>query len=347
MNQESKMAELQTVPVGSIDSNPFRQTETYPYVERKIETLQRSIAKVGLWEGVIARQSGNRFQLAFGHHRIEAGRRAGLESATLIVRDLTDEQMLQFMGRENMEDYNADFLVMLETWEATVGFFDARGRQKLQTIELARFLGWTGTRADRKCDIASHTARACSAAAPLIQAGYIARDDLRDLSVAAAMDILEQAQKRIDQVDRAVSAKKMNPQAARAAKRDVSRAAVRTVQDYREGSVRKRDLRGQVDVTTYRFAQEAKRRVPLFDEFARDLAASIARMVEKDSAADRLAQMVQALPDVTLDDDKQAIARIDFELGALAERVAIWRKRITSPEKKVTHLRVANHGDEQ
>jgi hypothetical protein len=25
--------------------------------------------------------------------------------------------MLQFMGRENLDDYNADFLVMLQTWE--------------------------------------------------------------------------------------------------------------------------------------------------------------------------------------------------------------------------------------
>ena len=36
----------------------------------------------------------------------------------MVVRDLDDKQMLQFMGRENGEDYNADFLVMLEIWEA-------------------------------------------------------------------------------------------------------------------------------------------------------------------------------------------------------------------------------------
>jgi hypothetical protein len=31
--------------------------------------------------------------------------------------------MLQFMGRENGEDYNAEFLVMLNTWEAAARFF--------------------------------------------------------------------------------------------------------------------------------------------------------------------------------------------------------------------------------
>jgi hypothetical protein len=42
-------------------------------------------------------------------HRAEAARQLGLEENPLVARKLTDEQMLQFMGRENMEDYNADF----------------------------------------------------------------------------------------------------------------------------------------------------------------------------------------------------------------------------------------------
>ena len=33
-----------------------------------------------------------------------------------------------FMGRENMEDYNADFLCMLETWHAGVEFSRSAAR---------------------------------------------------------------------------------------------------------------------------------------------------------------------------------------------------------------------------
>jgi hypothetical protein len=33
------------------------------------------------------------------------------------------------MGRENMEDYNADFLVMLESWEAAMKLPAARRRK--------------------------------------------------------------------------------------------------------------------------------------------------------------------------------------------------------------------------
>jgi hypothetical protein len=37
------------------------------------------------------------------------------------------------MGRENMEDYNADFLVILESWEAAIKYC-GRGREHPQTI---------------------------------------------------------------------------------------------------------------------------------------------------------------------------------------------------------------------
>ena len=43
---------------------------------------------------------------------------------------------MQYMGRENMEDYNADFLVMLESWEAAIKYC-GRGRENPQTIDVA------------------------------------------------------------------------------------------------------------------------------------------------------------------------------------------------------------------
>jgi hypothetical protein len=87
--------------------------------DRTTETSHH-LSLISLWEGVIARQVGDRYQTAFGHHSIEAAKREGLTEAAIILRDLDDEQMLQFMRRENMSDYNADFLTMLQTWDAAV-----------------------------------------------------------------------------------------------------------------------------------------------------------------------------------------------------------------------------------
>jgi hypothetical protein len=50
------------------------------------------------------------------------------------------------MGRENMSDYNADFLTMLQTWDAAVSYFPSRDGKRDQLIEIANFLGWTPKR---------------------------------------------------------------------------------------------------------------------------------------------------------------------------------------------------------
>lgn len=122
------MSELVTVEVSRVHPNPWRDgtgnatwesvRETYGYNQKKLEDLAASISKNGMWEGIIARQSGpsgevrrkpGGVELAFGHHRIEAARLAGLKSIRLIVRDLTDDQMLTFLAHENNEDFGNDF----------------------------------------------------------------------------------------------------------------------------------------------------------------------------------------------------------------------------------------------
>jgi hypothetical protein len=49
--------------------------------------------------------------------------------------------MLQFMGRENMSDYNADFLTMLQTWDAAVQHLESGSVNNLQAIDITDLLG--------------------------------------------------------------------------------------------------------------------------------------------------------------------------------------------------------------
>ena len=57
------------------------------------------------------------------------------------------------MGRENMADYNADFLTMLQTWDAAVAFWPSKDGQADQPIEIATLLGWTQDRSYRDAAI--------------------------------------------------------------------------------------------------------------------------------------------------------------------------------------------------
>jgi hypothetical protein len=97
--------------------------------------------------------------------------------------------MLQYMGRENLEDYNAAFLIQLEAWEAALnsGLLGEHSL-KQQVIDIARLLGWIRPRGDTTRDgmKINDTASACHAAYTVIQAGKMKREDFVGLTVTAA-----------------------------------------------------------------------------------------------------------------------------------------------------------------
>lgn len=326
------MSEIIVTPIGSIDPNPFRLLSEYPYVERKIESLMRSFKDVGMWEGVIARKAGNRSQIAFGHHRIEAARRLKLKQVSLVVRDLTDEQMIQFMGRENLEDYNTDFLCMLETWEAAVKFL-VRDRENLQPIHIARLLGWTRVDGEEKLNA---TARACSAAHALIKGGYLSRDDLRELSVKAAQEIVERAQSRMEQIDKMAKITQRPPSETERAKQHIGKAARVVAKGYRQGThgLGIKDLRGRVDSEAFKSSSKSKKQSPLFAVFSGAVIDSIQKMLRTDATSDKLEQIVGSLSEITMDEDHAAVRRIDFALAEHGILTDGWRKKL-APKGKV------------
>lgn len=323
------MTQVQAISIENIDANPFRRLGDYPYVERKVEALMRSIKDVGLWEGVIGRSAGNRVEIAFGHHRVEAARRVGLTAINIIVRDLTDDEMLAFMGRENMEDYNADFLTMLETWEAAVGHFTSMDVNHANPIEIARILGWTQERSHTDALQMNRTAEACNSAHSLIKGGYVKRGDLHDMTVNDAREILTRASANMKRLD-ALGKQGQRPAAEiEKAKQQVAKAIKTTSDEARDGAVAKKDLRGRLDTNTYIHAKEAKVKTPLFAEFGKVLASRIEGMLATDVNADKLAEMVKVITMIDTDEDKQIVERVKFYLGQLSDRADKWAIRLT------------------
>lgn len=101
------MSELKQVRLSDLKANPHRDGKRFPLVETRLALLQESIKAEGFWEGIIAREVDvNFYEIAFGHHRIEAARRVLGKGAEIpiIIRDLSNTDMLRFMERENIED---------------------------------------------------------------------------------------------------------------------------------------------------------------------------------------------------------------------------------------------------
>jgi ParB/RepB/Spo0J family partition protein len=94
-----------------IDPNPFRDLEGHPLRREQIEQLKASIRSNGFWEGLLVRPhpaEHDRYQLAFGHARLQAAIEAKIRDASFNVRTLDDDAMIRAMADENVSQFGRD-----------------------------------------------------------------------------------------------------------------------------------------------------------------------------------------------------------------------------------------------
>lgn len=338
------MSIIRQINLEKVDPNPYRMLGDYPYNTQKLSVLVRSIKDVGLWEGVIGREKNDRVQIAFGHHRIEAARRAGLSDVNVVVRDLSDDDMLRFMGRENGEDYRTDFLVLLETWEAACENLPSRDGNNTQSIEIAKFLGWVQNRTGTSSVQMNRSAEACNSAYNLIKGKYVERSDLENLTVNEAREICTRAQANMKRLDQMAKENNRTPKEIEKSKQQVAKAVKATAEQSREGKVAQKDLRSTLDVNTYRLAKEAKVKEPLFAQFGNQLADRISAMLNDDVNAGKLENIIDALDVIETEQDHAVVTTIKANLKGLSERSMRWHSKM-SMEKVVTLKAVKGGAD--
>lgn len=106
------------IKVASVDNNPYRSFEANPLDQLKVDGLKESIESTEFWDNLVLRKNPDaegRYQLAYGHHRVEALKQLGVEDMDVPVKDIDDDTMLKMMSIENKSDWGSSILVMLET----------------------------------------------------------------------------------------------------------------------------------------------------------------------------------------------------------------------------------------
>jgi hypothetical protein len=181
---------LRDVAVADLRPNPFRRLDQYPIRREKVEALKES----------------------------------GITRAQINVRELTNEQMLKMMARENMQEWGTSAGIELETIRAVI---DAFGKGEIDLLPVpkktpadairhvggnssktytkttvARFLGWVdkrgnGDRPNEACDVAF-------AALDMIGRGLLEEADIEGLRRSQVKAIIDR-QRRIHEAESCVA----------------------------------------------------------------------------------------------------------------------------------------------
>lgn len=92
------------VVLSELKPNPFRNFAVDPLDKEVVAKLKESISKnpAGFWGGIVARKHNGSIELAFGHHRIEAAKSAGIHAEDIkVVTDISDAEMIRMYAGEN------------------------------------------------------------------------------------------------------------------------------------------------------------------------------------------------------------------------------------------------------
>ncbi len=102
--EEWSSIEKNTVLLSEIRSNPFQPREVFD--EAAIEELAQSIRDKGILQPLMARRAPGGYELIAGERRLRAAQRAGLEQVPVVLREASDDELLELALVENIQREN-------------------------------------------------------------------------------------------------------------------------------------------------------------------------------------------------------------------------------------------------
>ncbi|MFD2209454.1 ParB/RepB/Spo0J family partition protein [Virgibacillus halophilus] len=92
---------LKEIPVKECRVNPYQPRKTFH--ADAIEELKESILEYGIIQPLIVRKSIKGYEIVVGERRFRAAKEAGLETIPAIIKELTDERMMELALLENLQ----------------------------------------------------------------------------------------------------------------------------------------------------------------------------------------------------------------------------------------------------
>jgi len=91
---------LRTLAIADVEANPYQPRQSWS--DADLADLAASIRANGILQPVLVRKKGAGYELIAGERRLRAARLAGLEAIPAVVRQATDEEMLELALVENI-----------------------------------------------------------------------------------------------------------------------------------------------------------------------------------------------------------------------------------------------------
>ena len=131
--EEADKDEIIEIDLSQLRSNPYQPRKIFD--EEALKELSESIKEYGVFQPIIVKKSIKGFDIIAGERRVKARKMAGKTTIPAIVRDFTDEQMMQIALLENLQREN------LTAIEEATAYKDIINALNITQDDLAKKLG--------------------------------------------------------------------------------------------------------------------------------------------------------------------------------------------------------------
>ncbi|MGP4073122.1 ParB/RepB/Spo0J family partition protein [Piscibacillus sp. B03] len=124
---------VQEIEIKDIRPNPYQPRKNFE--ADAIEELKDSILQYGVLQPIIVRKAIKGYEIVVGERRFRASKEGGLKTIPAVVRELTDEQMMELALLENLQREDLSPMEEAEAYERLIH------ELKIKQDELAKRLG--------------------------------------------------------------------------------------------------------------------------------------------------------------------------------------------------------------
>ena len=102
--EEASKDEIVEINLDTLRQNPYQPRKIFD--EEALQELSDSIKEYGVFQPIIVKKSIKGYDIIAGERRVKASKLAGKKTIPAIIRDFTDEQMMQIALLENLQREN-------------------------------------------------------------------------------------------------------------------------------------------------------------------------------------------------------------------------------------------------
>lgn len=110
--------EIVNVKLSELRSNPYQPRKVFD--EDALDELANSIKEKGVFQPIIVKKSIRGYEIIAGERRVKASIKVGLETIPAIIRDFTDEEMMQIALLENLQRENLNAIEEASAYKSMI-----------------------------------------------------------------------------------------------------------------------------------------------------------------------------------------------------------------------------------